>query len=90
MIVLTVGWGDSWVVSETRSKQEVTMRTRRPRRSSTGRPFGSLQVQAIRAASSLSEELDDSWKEFFEDYRSAHSTARERQYLSRTLGVRWI
>ena len=66
------------------------MRTRRPRKSSTGRPYGSLQATAIRAASTLSEELDDSWKEFFEDYRSAHSTARERQYLTRTLGVRWI
>jgi len=65
-------------------------RLKRTRRSSTGRPYGSLQATAIRAASSLSEELDDSWKEFFEDYRSAHSTARERQYLTRTLGVRWI
>jgi len=66
------------------------MRTKRPRRSQAGRPYGSLQATAIRAASSLSEELDDSWKEFFEDYRSTHSTARERQYLTRTLGVRWV
>jgi len=66
------------------------MRTKRPHTSSTGRPYGSLQATAVRAANSLSEELDDSWKEFFEDYRSTHSTARERQYLTRTLGVRWV
>ena len=65
-------------------------RLKRTRRSSTGRPYGSLQVQAIRAASTLSEELDDSWKEFFEDYRMQRNFNRNRRVLEHELGARWV
>ena len=65
-------------------------RLKRTRRSSTGRPYGSLQATAIRAASSLSEELDDSWKEFFEDYRMQRNFNRNRRVLEHELGARWV
>ena len=66
------------------------MRTKRPHTSSTGRPYGSLQATAVRAANSLSEELDDSWKEFFEDYRMERNFNRNRRVLEHELGARWV
>lgn len=58
------------------------MRTRRPRKSSTGRPFGSLEAQVIRTAASLSEELD----EYYQDLSLTRPAARVRRTREHYLG----